>query len=192
MDAPTLERGPMKSRRGVTLIELLVAMGLAGIVAAMVGGWIVHVAGQSTDAQRRDDREQDLSLLRNELFQDGTRGRTLELGKSSWKIAREHPGAEPDTVEWKIGFDGLRRGDAQKLSSDTVVSGTLTPHSTNIRSEWDAWSQLDRNFDGLVDPDLLTGLDRFDLVFVVHRRARPGRPLQTDTLRIVVPLMGPG
>jgi prepilin-type N-terminal cleavage/methylation domain-containing protein len=192
VDAPALERNPMKSRRGVTLVELLVAMALAGIVASMVAGWIVHVGKRSVASQRRDDREQELSMLRNELFQDGTRGRTLELGRSSWKIAREHPGTEPDTVEWSIGPNGLRRNGVQKLSSDTVLDGSMAPHATGLRTDWDAWTQLDRNFDNLVDPEHLGILDRFELSFRIHRRATPGAASEEDTVRIVVPLLGPG
>jgi len=192
MDAPAMERRPMKARRGVTLIELLVAMSLTGIVVGMVAGWIVHVAKQSSSAQRRDDREQNLSLLRNELHQDGTRGRTLELGRTSWKLLREHPGADPDTIQWTVDGQGLTRNGVRKLSDDTVVVGAILPHSTGLKAGWDPWMQLDRNFDGLVDPEFAADLDRFELSITLHRRAHAGVGGGEDTLRILVPLLGPG
>lgn len=180
------------SRRGVTLIELLVAMAIAGLVATFVTTWIVHSSHQAGASQKRDDREQELALLRNELFQDGSRGRTLEVGKTHWKLVRTRPGTEPDTVEWRIDLDRLTRKGSRKLSNDTLVAGGLEPHFPDMTPDWDAWTQADRDFDGLVDAEFLPRLDRLEMRLVVRRAARHPAPPAIDTLRFAVPLLGPG
>jgi prepilin-type N-terminal cleavage/methylation domain-containing protein len=187
-----MNRRAAPSRRGVTLIELLVAMAIAGVVATFVTTWIVHASRQAGASQRRDDREEELALLRNELFQDGRRGRTLELGKAHWKLVRPRTGAEPDTIAWRIDVDRLVRKESRKLSTDTIVAGGFDPHFPDMTPDWDAWTQVDRDFDGLVDAEILPRLDRFELRLVVRRAARPPAPPLLDTLRIAVPLAGPG
>ncbi len=193
--APSLERQVTPRtgiRRGVTLVELMVAMAITGLVATFVAGWIVHSAKQSAASQQRDDREQELSLLRSELFQDGIRGRTLEIGCKSWKIARGGTGGEPDTVEWRIDPFHLVRGSTAKLGRDTLLEGSIEPKATGLDPNWDLWTQVDRNFDGLVDPEHVSQLVRFELRLVVRRHATPARRSTTDTLLIQVPLQGPG
>lgn len=187
MNAPSAAR-----RRGVTLIELLVAMAIAGLVASFVTLWIVHTSRQAGASQRRDDREQELALLRNELFQDGSRGRTLELGKAHWKLVRTRRGAEPDTVEWRIELDRLTRKGSRKLSTDTLLVGSLEPHFQDMTPDWDAWTQADRDFDGLVDAEFLPRLDRLEMRLELRRAASPPAPSTVDTLRFAVPLLGPG
>jgi prepilin-type N-terminal cleavage/methylation domain-containing protein len=187
MSGPSIAR-----RRGVTLIELLVAMAITGLVATFVMGWIAHASRQAAASQRRDDREQELALLRNELFQDGSRGRTLELGKARWKLVRDRNGSEPDTVEWRIESDGLRRSGSQKLSHDALLEGSMEPHFTDMAPDRDAWTLADLDFDGLVDAEFLPRLDRLHLALVVRRAALPGSPPLLDTLRFAVPLLGPG
>jgi prepilin-type N-terminal cleavage/methylation domain-containing protein len=178
--------------RGVTLIELLVAMVIAGLIATFVMGWISHSYRQATASQRRDDREQEFALLRNELFQDGSRGRTLELGKTRWKLVRDRQGSEPDTIEWRTETDRLVRKESRKLSRDTLVEGSFQPHFTDMLPDRDAWTQADRDFDGLVDPEFLPRLDRLELQLVVRRPASPPAHPVVDTLRFTVPLLGPG
>lgn len=195
MAASALERQVIPRtaiRRGVTLIELMVAMAITGLVATFVAGWIVHSARQSAASQQRDDREQELSLLRSELFQDGIRGRTLEIGRKSWKIARGGTDGEPDTVEWRIDPFHLVRGNRMKFERDTLLEGSIEPKAAGLDPDWDLWTQLDRNFDGLVDPEHVSKLVRFELRLVVRRHATPARRSTTDTLLIQVPLQGPG
>ncbi len=182
----------MNRSRGITLIELIVAMVIAGIVATMVSGWIVHTARQTTASQRRDDREQEWALLRNELFQDGSRGQTLELSKTAWKLIRPVAGRDPDTIEWRIESDRLTRNQRQKLSLDTLVEGSFTPHFNGMDPERDVWSQADRNFDGLVDPEILPKLDLLNLDVVFRRAVIAPMPPSIDTLHLHAPLQGPG
>ncbi len=179
-------------RRGVTLIELMVAMIITGLVATFVSGWIVHSAKQSASSQQRDDREQELSLLRSELFQDGSRGRTLAIGRKSWKIARGSTDGEPDTVEWRIDPPRLARGTAIRLGRDTLLEGSIEPKATGLDPNWDLWAQVDRDFDGLVDPEHVSKMVRFELRLVVRRRETPARRSTIDTILIQVPLQGPG
>lgn len=179
-------------RRGVTLVELLVAMVVAGIVATFVFNWIAHTARQAGRAQQRDDREEELALLRNELFQDGGRCRTLELARDRWKLIRPRSNARPDTIEWRFAPDRLLRNQRQKLSNDTLLEGAIEPHFAGMDPNWDAWTQADRNFDGLVDPEILSRLDRLTMRIVVRRRIAQGQPAVVDTLLLWAPLLGPG
>lgn len=193
--ATEMERGQVtrrRARRGVTLVELLVAMFIAGLVASFVAGWISHTARQSAASQQRDDREQELSSLRNALFQDGIRGRTVEIGRSMWRLSRRGTDGEPDTVEWRIEPGTFSRGGSRMFAGDTILEGGIEPKASGLDPNWDLWSQLDRNFDGLVDPEHLGKLTMFDLRIVVRRKRTPARPPTTDTLRFTVPLLGPG
>lgn len=180
------------ARRGVTLIELLVAMAIAGIVATFVTSWIVHASRQAHAAERRDDREEALALVRSELFQDGSRGRTLALERTRWTLSRPGPGPDPDTVEWRIDPDRVSRNGRQILSQDTLVEGSVEPRFAGMSPDWDAWIQADRDGDDLVDPEILPRLERLELRLVVRRGVPHGAAPVLDTLRFSVPLLGPG
>ena len=179
-------------RSGVTLIELLVAMAIAGLVGTFVVEWILHAAKMSTASQRRDDRDQDLSLVRKALFEDGTRGRVVEVARGSWTVSRRREGALPDTVVWSVQDGFLRRGTASPLPSDTVVGSGIVPHFSGEDPGRDTWIQCDRDLDGKVDDDFLGRLTSLELTLFVRHAAFPRKESVEDTLRLVVPLQGPG
>lgn len=181
-----------RSRRGVTLVELLVAMAIAGLVATFVVEWILHAAKMSAASQRRDDRDQDLSLVRKALFEDGTRGRVLEVAHGSWTVSRVRDGAAPDTVVWAVADGFLQRGSSPLLHSDTVVDSKITPHFTGEDPERDTWIQCDRDLDGKVDDEYLARLTSLEWTLFVRHAAFPRKESVEDTLRLVVPLQGPG
>lgn len=179
-------------RRGVTLIELLVAMAIAGLVGSFVVEWILHASKMSAASQRRDDRDQDLSLVRKALFEDGTRGRVVEVGRGSWTVSRSREGAAPDTLVWSVVDGSLRRGAAAPLPSDTIVESEIVPHFTGEDPGRETWIQCDRDLDGKVDDDFLGRLTSLEWTLFVRHRAFPGKESVEDTLRLVVPLQGPG
>ena len=178
--------------RGVTLIELLVAMVIAGIVGTLVVEWILHAAKMSTASQRRDDRDQDLSLVRKSLFEDGTRGRVVEVSHGSWTVSRTRDGAPPDTIEWSVVDGFLRRGMSNQILSDTIVGSEIAPHFTGEDPGRETWIQCDRDLDGKVDDDFLARLTSLEWTLFVRHRSFPGKESVEDTLRLVVPLQGPG
>ena len=181
-----------RSRRGVTLVELLVAMAIAGLVATFVVEWILHAAKMSAASQRRDDRDQDLSLVRKTLFEDGTRGRVVEVAHGSWTVTRVRDGAGPDTVVWAVADGFLQRGSSSLLHSDTVVDSKITPHFTGEDPGRDTWIQCDRDLDGKVDDDYLGRLTSLEWTLFVRHATFPRKESVEDTLRLVVPLQGPG
>jgi len=114
----------ISARRGVTLIELLVAMALAGLVATFVVGWIVHAAKMSHASQVRDDRDQSLALVRKSLFEDGTRGNVLQVSSESWMLERSRGNSPPDTVRWSVAGNFPRtpswiRGSSRRFPART-------------------------------------------------------------------------
>ena len=179
-------------RSGFTLIELLVAMVIAGLVGTFVAEWIIHAAKMSATSQRRDDRDQDLSLVRKALFEDGTRGRVLEVSRSSWAISRGLEGTSPDTIPWSVEDGSLRRRGAAVLASDTVDDSRILPHFTGEDPGRDPWIQCDRDLDGKVDDDFLHRLTSLEWTLFVRHRGFNGSGSVPDTLRLVVPLAGPG
>jgi prepilin-type N-terminal cleavage/methylation domain-containing protein len=179
-------------RSGVTLVELLVAMVIAGLVGTFVVEWILHAAKMSAASQRRDDRDQDLSLMRKALFEDGTRGRVVEVARGSWTVSRNRDGAAPDTVVWVVVDGFLRRGSAPLLPSDTVVDSKITPHFIGEDPGRDTWIQCDRDLDGKVDDDYLARLTSLEWTLFVRHAAFPRKESVEDTIRLVVPLQGPG
>lgn len=180
-------------RRGVTLVELLVAMSIAGLVAVFVSGWIVHASKMSSASQLRDDRDQDLSLLRDALFQDGTRGTVLSVSRSSWTTVRAGSSdTTADTVAWSVEEGFLRRGGQIHLATDTVQESAIVPHFSGEDPGADPWSQCDRNLDGTADDDFLSRLTFLEWTLVVRHGSFPTREVVLDTLRLVVPLRGPG
>lgn len=194
LDASSDQGGSVKSPslRGVTLVELLVAMALAGIVAVLVFGWMRHATKVSHASQARDDREQQLAVARDALFQDGTLGRILEVGKEDIAFTRGRDSLL-DTVRWRIADTGLVRSDRRLLPTDTVMSWEIVPRISGGDPLVDPWSVLDRNLDGFVDQDLLDRLEAVEIRLVLKHRGFPAvDQMVLDSLRLVAPARGPG
>lgn len=181
-----------RSARGVTLVELLVAMAIAGLVAVFVSGWIVHSSRMSGSSQARDDRDQELSLLRSSLFQDGTRGRVLSVSRSGWTVEIPRPGAAGDTVVWDALDGSVRRSGRSLLATDTVLEGAITPRFSGLDPAEDPWVRCDRDLDGAVDVEFLPRLTSLEWRLTTRHRMFPGRESGTDTIHLVIPLQGPG
>lgn len=183
---------PAREDRGVTLIELLVAMSIAGLVAVFVSGWILHTSRMSNSSQARDDRDQELSLLRSGLFQDGTRGRTVAASRSGWTVEIPGPGTSRDTIAWEVVDGSIRRAGRPLLPSDTVVDASIVPRFAGEDPAEDPWSRCDRDIDGTVDPEYLPRLTSLEWILTTRHRLFPAAGSGFDTLRLVVPLQGPG
>ncbi|MBK9576364.1 MAG: prepilin-type N-terminal cleavage/methylation domain-containing protein [Fibrobacterota bacterium] len=178
--------------RGVTLVELLVAMALAGIVAVMVFGWMGHASKVSHASQVRDDRDQDLAILRDALFQDGTFGQVLSVAREEIVFVRGRDTLR-DTLHWTVGDTGLSRSGRRFLTSDTVDSWEITPRMVDVEADMDPWSLLDKDLDGKVDPESMGKVDAVEIRLVVRHRGFPALDQTvTDTLRLIAPVRGPG
>lgn len=183
----------MNRRSGVTLVELLVAMVLAAIVATAVFGWMLHAAKVSNASQLRDDREQNLSSVRSELFHDGTRGTIVDLARGSLSICHRNGAGDLDTVVWTAADRKLMRSGEPRLPADTVDEAVFVPRISGQDPDADPWNELDRDSDGKVDPDRMDRIVGIDLVMVVHHRGFPAKDaVVQDSIRIAVPLHGPG
>ena len=182
----------ISGRRGVTLIELLVAMALAGLVATFVVGWILHAAKMSHASQARDDRDQDLALVRKGLFEDGTRGHVLEVSTGSWTLERSRGNAPPDTVRWSVEDGVLARAGARELPSDSVLDSWIVPRFSGEDPNADPWSQCDLNLDGRVDDEFLYRLTSLEWTLHVRHPGFPNGEPVDDTIRLAIPLQGPG
>jgi prepilin-type N-terminal cleavage/methylation domain-containing protein len=180
------------ARRGVTLIELLVAMALAGLVATFVVGWILHAARMSHASQVRDDRDQSLALVRKSLFEDGSRGHVLEVSSESWTLERPRGNSPPDTVRWSVADGFLVRDGSPELPSDSILDSRIVPAFSGEDLEGDPWSQCDLNLDGMVDDEFLSRLTSLEWTLHVRHPGFPnGEPVE-DTIRLAIPLQGPG
>lgn len=178
--------------RGVTLVELLVAMALAGFVAVMVFSWMQHASKVSFASQARDDREQNLAILRDALFQDGTFGRILSVSRDGIVFVRSRDTAM-DTLCWTIRDTGVARSGRRFLSTDTIGSWEVVPTMVDQDPAIDPWSLLDRDLDGKVDPNLLERIQGIEIRLMVRYRGFPALDQTvTDTLRLVAPARGPG
>ncbi len=181
-----------RSAQGVTLVELLVAMALAGIVAVMVFGWMGHASKVSHASQVRDDREQDLAILRDALFQDGTFGQILSVSGKELVFVRKRD-TSIDTLRWSLADTGLSRSGRRFLPTDTIGSWEIVPRIPDVEPGTDPWSLLDKDLDGKVDEEFLNRLEAVEIRVVVRHRGFPALDRTvTDTLRLVAPARGPG
>ncbi|HNY31113.1 MAG TPA: type II secretion system protein [Fibrobacteria bacterium] len=178
--------------RGVTLVELLVAMALAGVVATMVFGWMRHASKVSHASQLRDDREQQLATLRDALFQDGTIGQILTVQKDAIEFVRRRD-TLLDTARWTVSDTGLVRSGRAYPPTDRVESWEIVPRVSGGDPLEDPWSLLDKDLDGKVDRESMGMLDAVEIRLVVVHRGFPATDrMVTDTLRLVAPVRGPG
>lgn len=176
------------SRRGVTLIELLVAI----LVAGMVGTWLFQVLVQTTRrsaaTERSIDRSQRQGLLRGELFQAAHRRRTIALTETEWRVA-----AGEDTLVYTCRDGGFWRGERNLAAGDTLDLCRFVP-SERTPPGGEAWWVYDRDLDGRIGGEELPAVT-FIEVFLGYRAARgaasDGRTA-IDTMVLRVPLAPPG
>lgn len=182
------------NRRGYTLVELLVAIALTGIVVGMAAQWIVHEARTGNRLQRGVDADEALALFRNGLFQDLHRGRFLSLNRE--RLLLSSGGAGCDTVAWEISEGRLTRTFRGAVTEplaflrDLEVSWEPAPLPLAGEGFGNAWWRLDRDQDGLI------GSEEVDSLGFVLVRLRgsvpmpPGLPPVEESLTVAVPAAG--
>lgn len=181
-------------RSGYTLVELLVALALTGIVVAMASQWIIHEARTGSRVERRVDADEALSLFRGGLFQDIHRGHLVSLSRE--KLLVGTGGGVSDTITWEIAQGKLTRtlrGAATEPLSmlrDLEVSWEPAPLPTAPEGFGSAWWRLDRDQDGMIGTDEIDSLG-FVLVHIHGNIPMPpGMPAEKESLTVAIPAVG--
>lgn len=183
-------------RRGYTLVELLVAMALTGIVTAMVAQWVVHQAKAGARSERRIDAAEAVALFRDALFQDLHRGRLRSFARERLVVARAGADGESDSIVWELRDGGIVR------AADGIVSRPLAA-LRNLSVSWEpaslpssgetfgsAWWRLDRDQSGAIVADEIDSVGSV-LVRVQGDVPLPaGLPPERESLTVAVPAVG--
>lgn len=184
----------MRRRGGYTLVELLVAMVVTGLVVVMGGRWIVHQTKSRFLSDRRIDLAEELSMLREELFQDIHHGRILSFSRDRLLVLRSRSGV-PDTVVWALRDGALVR---ERDGAGTPRLGRLE----SVRVEWDpvpvpgrpasanTWWDLDSDQNGRIDGFELDALLSIAVRIDGTYRTIPGMPQERESLTVRVPAAG--
>lgn len=182
-------------RGGYTLMELLVAISLSGIVVAMVGQWIVHEVRARASSDRRIDADEAVSSFRNGLFQDLHRGRILSLSRERMEILRGGISADPDTIVWAIESGKISR--RQGALSTEPLAGLR-----NLEVSWDpvplvvgdafgsAWWRLDRDQDGTLEASEFDSVGFVDVHILGEVATVRGFPPVRESLTVGIPSAG--
>jgi len=184
----------LKRRAGYTLVELLVAMVVTGLVVAMGGRWIVHQTRVRFLSDRRIDVAEELSMVREELFQDIHHGRILSFSREKLLVLRVRSGVS-DTVAWTLREGALARS---RDSSSTPRFARLE----NLRVQWDPvgmpgraeggnpWWEMDADQNGRIDGYELDALLSIAVRLEGSYRTIPGMPDERESLTVRVPAAG--
>jgi prepilin-type N-terminal cleavage/methylation domain-containing protein len=184
----------LRRRAGYTLVELLVAMVVTGLVVVMGGRWIVHQTKSRFLSDRRIDVAEEMSMLREELFQDIHHGRILSFSRERLLVLRSRSGVS-DTVVWTLRDGALLRG---RDGSEAVRLGRLE----NLRVDWEPiplpdrpgrgnlWWEMDSSQNGSIDGYELEGLLSIAVRIEGVYRTIPGMPQERESLTVRVPAAG--
>jgi prepilin-type N-terminal cleavage/methylation domain-containing protein len=193
--SPFRRDGHATGRAGYTLVELLVALALTGIVVGMAAQWIVHEARTGNRLQRGVDADEALALFRNALFQDLHRGRFVSLTRERMLLSQGGGGS--DTVVWAISegrrlertFQGVTTEPLAFLR-DLEISWEPAPLPLAGEGFGSAWWRLDRDQDGRIGTE---EIDSLGFVLVHLRGTVPmpaGLPPVQESLTVAVPAAG--
>jgi len=184
------------SRRGFTMIELLVAMALTGIVVTMVGQWILHEVKAQISSDRKIDVDEAVASLRAELFQDVHHGRILSLGKEKWLVLRPDSSADPDTVVWSWHDGALTRtdraGSSGRLTGLAELQVAWEPVPVVGFSGFgnDSWWSLDADQNGWIEGYELDSVQCVAVHIKGEFRTLPGLPTTPESLTVRIPSSG--
>ena len=180
-------------RSGYTLVELLVAIALTGIVVAMASQWIVHEARTGNRLERGVDADEALALFRSGLFHDIHRGRLVSLSRERMMVSS---GSVSDTVVWEISDRRLTRTfrgtttEPLAFLRDLEVSWEPAPLPLAEEGFGSAWWRLDRDQDGMIG---IEETDSLGFVLVRLRGSVPmpaGLPPVEESLTVAIPAAG--
>ena len=169
------------SPRGVTLIELLIAMAITAIVVSAVSEWIIFTARTSARSNKRSDLLEQFALLRTRVFQDAHHAHVIEVSRDRWLLTSPNDSGE-DTIVWERSDTGLVRNHTPLRLPDSMTCVRWSPVLVTPTTG-DPWWAMDRDMDGKLsgtELDSVSGLD----FFLIHA----GR----DTLNFRITFLGPG
>lgn len=186
----------MRARRGYTMVELLVAMALTGIVVGMAAQWVVHEARSRARTDRGIDADEAVALFRNGLFQDIHRGRVLRLDRERLLVAHPGPDGTADTIEWRIEAGSLSRtfgGNTTRplsLLRDAEISWEPAPLPSSAEIFGSPWWALDRDQDGAIGPDEIDSVGSILVHVLGEVPVPPGMPAGRESLTVAIPTAG--
>lgn len=185
MRRPGLSGQFLSRRRGHTLIELLVAILVAGIVTAMAAGTLLWIYRQSHGSLGTTDRLERRQLLRQTLFQLGRQDRTLRLEPTRWSLLHRTDTQE-DTVSIECCDTALVRNGTSLTRGDSLLSCRLSPMGPRSDAARDPWLEI---VGSVLEPPAIDTL-AFVRVHLVLRapQLRGTAPVAPDTLDIRIPL----
>lgn len=187
----------MSSRRGFTLVELLVAISLTALVGLAVSRWVVHEARSSAASERRIAAAEAVNVLRAEMFHDVHHGRILSLTRERWTIQRHGRGTSPDTVVWELREGALSRrqtghdaGPRLAGFEDARVDWTPVAMPEFSGKGRDPWWSLDLDQDGAIAGDELDSVVLVSVRVMASYRMVPGMPMAAESLTVGIPAAG--
>jgi len=135
------------SRRGVTLLELLAALVILGILAVAAAGWL-RLAGRAAHAAGTQAREWSVEAAAVRLLRDDLRlGRAAALDREGLVLTTttlhtlDRPGRR--TVRWWVEGTGRRRAGGGGGEGGRVVVTALPSHRFHRDDAGDLWWLLD-------------------------------------------------
>jgi len=185
-----------RARRGYTLVELLVAMSLTGVVVAMVSQWIVHEARARVSSDRRIDAEEAVSSLRNALFQDVHRGRILSLTRERMEILGRSASGDRDTIAWVVeqGRLSRRRGGSSIEPLAAIESLEISWEPVGLAGATDPfgspWWRLDRDQNGVLETTEFDSVALLSVRILGKVPILPGVPSAVESLSVGIPTAG--
>ncbi len=174
-----------KAVRGVTLIELLVAIVVSFLVADMAAGVLLWVYRQSFGSHAGTDRLERHALLRETLFQKARQGRSLSLSRKEWQLVvrREE---SLDTLTLACLDTALTLGGKRITPRDSLVACEFSPVARRQNPSDDGWLTVGPE---PLEPMSLDTLSFVRVFLVLRAPAAIGAPPPgLDTLDLRIPL----
>jgi prepilin-type N-terminal cleavage/methylation domain-containing protein len=172
-------------QRGHTLIELLIAIIVAGLVVSMASAVMLWAYRQSHGSLGTTDRLERHQSLRQELFQLGRQTRTLQLQPDHWTLFRRTQEKE-DTIHVRCHDTALVRDGKSLSRGDSVLSCRFLPVFPHSLSDRDGWMDV---VGSTLEPPGTDTLVFVRLLLVVQAPQVRGAPtVSADTIDLRIPL----
>jgi prepilin-type N-terminal cleavage/methylation domain-containing protein len=172
-------------RQGHTLVELLIAIIVAGLVVSMASAVLLWAYRQSHGSLGTTDRLERHQLLRQGMFQLGRQGRTIQLQADHWTLFRRTQERE-DTLHIRCRDTALVRDEVSLTRGDSVVSCRFAPVFPHSLPDKDAWLDV---VGSTLEPPATDSLVFVRLTLVLQApQVRGAAPVSPDTLDLRIPL----